>query len=78
MKTFLEYIGKNPDYIVLVFSCAFLISYFIRWVLKNNNNNSDDDDQGGGGGSSNDSDDPVLDLPPGVCLPTDKNEPELV
>ncbi len=78
MKVFLEYIANNPDYIVLVLSCAFLVSYFVKWVLKNKNNNSDDDDSGGGGGSSNDNDDPILDLPPGVCLPKDTNEPELV
>jgi hypothetical protein len=75
-ETFLHYIIQNPDYLILVGSCAFLVSYFIRWVLKNGNN-SDDEDGGGGGGSSENDDDPVLDLPPGVCLPTDKPEPEL-
>jgi hypothetical protein len=74
-KTFIHYIIQNPDYLILVASCAFLVSYFIRWVLKNGDN-SDDDDSGGGGSSEND-DDPVLDLPPGVCLPKDKPEPEL-
>jgi hypothetical protein len=74
-ETFFHYIIENPDYIVLVASCAFLVSYFIRWVLKNGNN--PDDDDGGGGGSSENDDDPVLDLPPGVCLPKDKPEPEL-
>ncbi|MBK6266272.1 hypothetical protein JKA74_14595 [Marivirga sp. S37H4] len=77
MKTFIQYIIQNPDYIILVLSSAFLVSYFIRWVIRNNNN-SDDDDNNGGGGTSNDNDDPVLDLPPGVCLPRDKNEPEMV
>ncbi|GAA5027998.1 hypothetical protein GCM10011506_15510 [Marivirga lumbricoides] len=77
MKAFFQYIAENPDYIILACSSAFLVSYFIRWVFRNNNN-SDDDEGGGGGGSSNGTDDPVLDLPPGVCLPKDKNEPELV
>lgn len=77
LKTFLDYIIQNPDYIVLVASSAFLVSYFIRWVLRNNNN-SDDEDGGGGGGSNRNDDDPVLDLPPGICLPKDNNEPELI
>ena len=74
-ETFFYYIIQNPDYIILVASCAFLVSYFIRWVLRNGNNSDDDD--GGGGGSNENGDDPVLDLPPGVCLPSDKPEPEL-
>jgi len=74
-QTFFHYITQNLDFIVLVLSCVFLVSYFIRWILKNGNNSDDDD--GGGGGSNENNDDPILDLPPGVCLPKDKPEPEL-
>lgn len=77
LKTFINYIVEHPDYLVLTASCAFLVSYFIRWMFKNGNN-SDDDEGGGGGGSNENDDDPVLDLPPGVCLPKDKPEPELM
>lgn len=77
MKDLFQYILENPDFIILMASCAFLVSFFIRWVIRNSDNSDDDDNGGGGGGSSNDNDDPVLDLPPGVCLPKDK-EPEMV
>jgi hypothetical protein len=67
----------NIDLIILIASCLVLLVYFIKFFNKRSNN-SDDDDNNGDGGQFNPSNDPVLDLPPGVTLPTDTSEPELV
>lgn len=75
LESFFSHISQYSDFIILIASCAFLMSYFIRWVWRDRNN---PDDEEGGGGGSNENDDPVLDLPPGVSLPKDKPEPELI
>jgi len=72
-----DFYKPNIDLIILIASCLVLLVYFIKFINRKSNN-SDDDDNGGDGGQYNPSNDPILDLPPGVTLPTDTPEAELV
>ena len=65
------------DLIIFSLSCIILVVYLIKFLRKTDSR-SDDEDGGNDGGLLNPSSDPVLDLPPGVTLPIDVTEPEVV
>lgn len=71
METFLEYIAQNPDYIALVVGSAVLVYYAIKAILDFTNNFPNNDGRDDDGGIYFGDDEPILDLPPGVCLPRD-------
>jgi len=73
----MQFFRFDLDMIIFISSCLILLVYLFRY-LRNRQDNSDDDDQGGDGGQFSPLNDPVLDLPPGVTLPTDTPETELV
>lgn len=62
----LDYIIAHPLYIPFIILNIYIIYKVIKMVI-NNDQESDDDDQDGG---ISDDDNPVLDLPPGVGLPS--------
>ncbi|UJP66170.1 hypothetical protein [Mongoliitalea daihaiensis] len=65
-----DYILSHPLYIPFVLLNIFIIYQVIKLYVCEDKRNDDDDE---GGSSFND--DPILDLPPGVGLPT--KEPSL-
>lgn len=68
---------SDIDLIIFSLSCLILLIYLIKF-LQRTNNSSDDDEGGNDGGLLNPPTEPVLDLPPGVTLPIEVTEPEVV
>jgi len=66
----LEFLSRNPHYLVVVALCIFIVFRVIISTLKDYRDKNDDDDDGG----IHNSEDPILDLPPGVILPQDTKE----
>ncbi len=72
----LNFLQSHPDYLLVLGVLIFLV-YKVIIAVKNFRPEDDDDDQDGGIFSS----EPILDLPPGVSLPTGpekEKESELV
>ena len=65
----IDFIYQHPDYLFFLFLCLF---FLYKVVLSINNNNQDEDDSDDDGGSGELPEDPILDLPPGVSMPVDK------
>lgn len=57
------------DMIILILSTCILLAFAFN-AFKNSRNKRDEDEDGDGG-QPNYPSDPVLDLPPGICLPQD-------
>ncbi len=71
----IEFLQRHPDYLLLFFLILFaIIKVMISIVQADDHDTSNDDDDSGGILEP----DPILDLPPGVSLPTNKRSPELV
>jgi hypothetical protein len=69
----LEFIISYPLYIPFIILNTLIIYKIVKGVMDEDKGQSDDDD--GGIFSSNN---PILDLPPGVTLPTSTKEPVLL
>lgn len=69
----LDFIISYPLYIPFIILNIYIIYKVIKLVLSNDQQKNDDDNEDKGGIS--DDDNPVLDLPPGVILPSE--EPSL-
>jgi hypothetical protein len=69
----LEFIISYPMYIPFIILNTLIIYKVIKDVMNEDNGQSDDDD-GGIFSTKN----PILDLPPGVTLPTSTKEPVLL
>lgn len=66
----LDFIQKHPDYLLMLGLLVFLVIRVIKVVINIDKNDGDDTDGDGGITSQ----DPILDLPPGVSLPSDPRE----
>lgn len=66
----LDHIIAHPLYIPFIIANIYIIYKVIRLVLKNDEEKNDDDRDGG----ITYDNDPVLDLPPGVLLPSQSPE----
>lgn len=62
-----EYLISHPLYIPFIILNIFIICKVIKMVMGSDRDKNDDDDSDGG---ISDNDNPVLDLPPGVGLPS--------
>lgn len=69
----LDFIKSYPLYIPFIIINIFIIYKVIKDVLNDDDENDGDDDEGG----VSENDKPVLDLPPGVTLPTSPKVPVL-
>jgi hypothetical protein len=63
----LDFIKSYPFYIPFIIINVFIIYKVVKDVLNNDKGQNDEDDDEGG---VSEIDNPVLDLPPGVTLPT--------
>jgi len=63
----LDYLISHPLYIPFIILNIFIIYKVIKMVMGSDRDKNDDDDSDGG---ISDNDNPVLDLPPGVGLPS--------
>lgn len=61
-----EFLRSNPEYIIILFICIYTVYKVVQLALKGDNNEDNEDDDGGML-----LEDPILDLPPGVTLPSD-------
>ncbi len=73
----MDFFKPDIDLFIFIASCLVLVVFFLKYFSRSSNE-PDDDDNGGDGGQFNPPKDPVLDLPPGVTLPTNAPETELV
>jgi len=63
----IDFIYQHPDYLFFLFLCLFFL-YKVFLTIIGNNRDEDDND----GGDNELPEDPILDLPPGVSMPVDK------
>ena len=66
----IKFIYEHPDYLFLLFLSLFFIYKVLLHIVKYEDDSEDGDDDDDGGIPV---EDPILDLPPGVSLPKDKD-----
>ena len=68
-----KFILEHPEYLFMLMMFFFAVVKVIIYAVSESNESKDDDDDGG-----IEVNDPILDLPPGVSLPSNKDKSELV
>ena len=69
----LEFVKQHPDYLLIVLINIVMVVKVLIYIKNTDQNNNNDDDDGGVLPTT-----PKLDLPPGVTLPINRRDKELI